>query len=50
MIERERMVAGKRLTKGIKRAGAAWESYVSDPTKVPEAELVTYIYYPISST
>ena len=35
---------------GIRRAGAAWESYVSDPTKVPEAELVTYVYYPISST
>ena len=35
---------------GIERAGAAWESYVSDPTKVPEAELVTYVYYPISST
>mgnify|MGYP001555751741 FL=1 len=34
---------------GIKRAGAAWESYVSDPTKVPEAELVTYVYYPVSS-
>ncbi len=32
----------------IKRAGDAWESYVSDPTKVPEAELVTYIYYPIA--
>lgn len=33
---------------GIKRAGDAWESYVSDPTKVPEAELLTYVYYPIS--
>jgi effector-binding domain-containing protein len=32
----------------IERAGDAWESYVSDPTKVPEAELLTYIYYPIS--
>jgi effector-binding domain-containing protein len=35
---------------GIERGGAAWESYVSDPTKVPESELVTYVYYPISST
>ena len=35
---------------GIERAGAAWESYVSDPTKVPESDLVTYVYYPISST
>jgi len=32
---------------GIRRAGDAWESYVSDPTKVPEAELLTYVYYPI---
>ena len=35
---------------GIERAGDAWESYVSDPTKVPEAELLTYVYYPVSST
>lgn len=35
---------------GIERDGAAWESYVSDPTKAPESELVTYVYYPISST
>lgn len=35
---------------GIERAGAAWESYVSDPTRVAENELVTYVYYPISST
>ncbi len=32
---------------GIERAGAAWESYVSDPGKVPANELQTYIYYPI---
>ena len=32
----------------IERAGDAWESYVSDPTKAPEAELLTYIYYPIA--
>jgi len=33
----------------IERAGDAWESYVSDPTKVPEAELQTYVYYPIET-
>ena len=33
----------------IERAGDAWESYVSDPTKVPEAELLTYVYYPIET-
>ena len=32
---------------GIERDGASWESYVSDPTKVPEAEILTYVYYPI---
>jgi effector-binding domain-containing protein len=32
---------------GIERAGDAWESYVSDPTKVSESELLTYVYYPI---
>lgn len=33
---------------GIQRAGNAWESYVSDPTKVPENELLTFVYYPIA--
>ena len=32
---------------GIERNGPAWESYVSDPAKVAEAELLTYIYYPV---
>ena len=32
---------------GIERNGAAWESYVSDPGSTPEAELLTYVYYPI---
>ena len=32
---------------GIERNGAPWESYVSDPGKVPEDELLTYLYYPI---
>lgn len=32
---------------GIERAGPTWESYVSDPTKVAERELLTYVYYPI---
>jgi effector-binding domain-containing protein len=33
---------------GIERAGDAWESYVSDPTRVSESELLTYVYYPIN--
>jgi effector-binding domain-containing protein len=32
---------------GIERNGDAWESYVSDPTRTPEARLITYVYYPI---
>jgi effector-binding domain-containing protein len=35
---------------GIARNGAAWESYVSDPGNTPEAELLTYVYYPIKQT
>ncbi len=34
---------------GIERAGPAWETYISDPTKVAEAELLTYVFYPIRS-
>jgi effector-binding domain-containing protein len=32
---------------GIERNGPAWESYVSDPAKVAEEDLLTYIYYPV---
>lgn len=32
---------------GIQRNGNPWESYVSDPTRVPADELLTYVYYPI---
>jgi len=32
---------------GIERNGDAWESYVSDPTRTDEDELLTYVYYPI---
>lgn len=32
---------------GIQRNGNPWESYVSDPTRVPAEELLTYVYYPI---
>jgi effector-binding domain-containing protein len=33
---------------GVERNGDAWESYVSDPARTPEAELVTHVYYPVS--
>jgi effector-binding domain-containing protein len=32
---------------GYEKAGDEWEQYVSDPGKVPAAELVTLIYYPV---
>ena len=32
---------------GINRNGDAWESYISDPTRTVEADLLTYVYYPI---
>ena len=32
---------------GIERNGDAWESYVSDPTRTAERDLLTYVYYPI---
>jgi len=32
---------------GIERNGDAWESYVSDPGKVEEDELLTSVFYPI---
>jgi effector-binding domain-containing protein len=31
----------------LQRNGDAWESYVGDPTKVAQEELLTYVYYPI---
>lgn len=33
---------------GIERNGDAWESYVSDPTRVAEEDLLTYVYYPVA--
>jgi effector-binding domain-containing protein len=43
-----RKIAAYLAALGIDRNGNAWESYVSDPTKVPEAELLTYVYYPVT--
>jgi effector-binding domain-containing protein len=42
-----RKIAAYLAALGIERNGSAWESYVSDPTKVSEAELLTYVYYPV---
>lgn len=32
---------------GLEDNGNSWEHYVTDPGKTPEAELVTYIYWPV---
>jgi effector-binding domain-containing protein len=42
-----RKIAAYLAALGIERNGDAWEAYVSDPGKVPEAELLTLIYYPV---
>jgi effector-binding domain-containing protein len=42
-----RKIAAYLAALGIEKNGAAWESYVSDPAKVAEQELLTYVYYPV---
>lgn len=42
-----RKIAAYLAALGIERNGSAWESYVSDPAKVAEQELLTYVYYPV---
>jgi len=47
LSETHRKIAAYIAALGIERNGDSWESYVSDPTKIDEPELLTYIYYPI---
>ena len=42
-----RKIAAYLAALGLERNGDAWEIYVSDPTRVPEAQLQTEIYYPV---
>ena len=42
-----RKIASYLAALGIDRNGDAWEAYVSDPTRVDESELLTYVYYPV---
>jgi len=49
LAETHRKISAYLAALGIERDGAAWESYVSDPGKVPEEDLLTYVYYPIKS-
>jgi effector-binding domain-containing protein len=41
------MIAAYLAAYGIERTGDAWESYETDPTRTPEAGLLTYVYYPV---
>ena len=45
-----RKIAAYLAALGIERDGDAWESYVSDPSRVAEQELLTYVYYPVRAT
>lgn len=47
LSETHRKIAAYLAALDIERTGDAWESYVSDPAEVPEAELLTYVYYPV---
>jgi len=42
-----RKIAAYLAAYGIERNGSSWESYVSDPAKVAESDLLTYVYYPV---
>jgi effector-binding domain-containing protein len=47
LIQTHRKITAYLAALGVERNGDAWESYISDPTKVPESEILTYVYYPI---
>jgi effector-binding domain-containing protein/uncharacterized protein YndB with AHSA1/START domain len=47
LVETHRRIAAWLAAYGVARAGDAWEVYVSDPARTPEAERVTLIYYPV---
>ena len=42
-----RKIAAYLAALGLERNGDAWETYISDPTRVTESELLTDIYYPV---
>ena len=46
--ETHRKIASYLAALGIERNGDAWESFVSDPTRAAESDLITYIYYPVA--
>jgi uncharacterized protein YndB with AHSA1/START domain len=42
-----RKIAAYLAATGLERNGDPWETYISDPTRVPEPQLLTDIYYPV---
>ncbi len=42
-----RKIAAYLAALGLERNGDPWETYVADPTRVPEAQLLTDVYYPV---
>lgn len=48
LAETHEKIAAWLAVHGVARAGDAWEAYVSDPTRTPEAERITDVYYPIA--
>jgi len=42
-----RKIAAYLAALGLERNGDPWETYISDPTRVPEAQLLTDVYYPV---
>ena len=42
-----RKIAAYLAATGLERNGDPWETYIGDPTRVPERELLTDIYYPV---
>ena len=47
LSQTQRKLAAYLAAYGIERNGDIWESYVNDPTSVPESEILTEIYYPV---
>jgi effector-binding domain-containing protein len=42
-----RKIAAYLAALGLERNGDPWETYISDPSRVPEAQLLTDVYYPV---
>jgi len=47
LAETHDKIAAYIAAMGLMRDGDVWESYVRDPTRTEESELLTYVYYPI---